>query len=72
MAGKSRFSAQTLSVLAALEADPEGWLHGYLIAKQTGATLIKLPIMPGGVPDTDTYIKEMDYIVNTFAIALSK
>jgi len=43
-----------------------------LIAKQTGATLIKLPIMPGGVPDTDTYIKEMDYIVNTFANALKK
>ncbi len=43
-----------------------------LIAKQTGATLIKLPIMPGGVPDTDTYIKEMDYIVNTMANALKK
>ncbi len=43
-----------------------------LIAKQTGATLIKLPIMPGGVPGTDTYIAEMDYIVNTFATALKK
>ena len=30
------FSAQTLSVLAALAADPAAWLHGYLIAKQTG------------------------------------
>jgi PadR family transcriptional regulator PadR len=30
------FSTQTLSVLAALEADPTAWLHGYLIAKQTG------------------------------------
>ena len=38
-----------------------------LIAKQTGATLIKLPIMPGGVPHTDTYIEMMDYIVHTFA-----
>jgi zinc/manganese transport system substrate-binding protein len=41
-----------------------------LIAKQTGARLIKLPIMPGGVPSTDTYIAEMDYIVNSFATAL--
>ena len=36
MAGHSRFSTQTLSVLAALEADPAAWLHGYLIAKETG------------------------------------
>jgi len=36
VAGHSRFSTQTLSVLAALEADPTGWLHGYLVAKQTG------------------------------------
>ena len=43
-----------------------------LIAKQTGATLIKLPIMPGGVPDTETYIAEMDYIVHSFAEALKK
>jgi ABC-type Zn uptake system ZnuABC Zn-binding protein ZnuA len=43
-----------------------------LIAKQTGATLIKLPIMPGGVPDTDTYIEEMDYIVHSFVDALKK
>ena len=43
-----------------------------LIAKQTGATLVKLPIMPGGVPNTDTYLREMDYIVNTMANALKK
>ena len=43
-----------------------------LIAKQTGATLIKLPIMPGGVPHTDTYIEMMDYIVHTFGAALPK
>ena len=35
-----------------------------LIAKQTGARLLKLPIMPGGVPNTETYIKMMDYIVH--------
>jgi PadR family transcriptional regulator PadR len=31
-----RFSAQTLSVLSSLEADPSAWQHGYLLAKQTG------------------------------------
>jgi PadR family transcriptional regulator PadR len=36
MARRSGFSAQTLSVLAALEADPAAWLHGYLLARQTG------------------------------------
>lgn len=36
MARRSRFSPQTLSVLAALEADPTRWQHGYLIAKETG------------------------------------
>ncbi len=36
MADRPRFSAQTLSVLAALEADPTAWLHGYVLAKQTG------------------------------------
>jgi len=43
-----------------------------LIARQSGATLVKLPIMPGGVPDSDTYIAEMDYIVHTVAVALKK
>jgi PadR family transcriptional regulator PadR len=33
---RPRFSAQTLAVLATLEADPTAWLHGYVIAKQTG------------------------------------
>jgi PadR family transcriptional regulator, regulatory protein PadR len=36
VADSPRFSDQTLSVLAALAADPTGWLHGYLVAKQTG------------------------------------
>ncbi len=40
------------------------------IAEQTGATLITLPIMPGGVPGTDTYIKMMDYIVQTMVKAV--
>ncbi|MGD0279300.1 MAG: metal ABC transporter substrate-binding protein [Smithella sp.] len=39
------------------------------IAEQTGATLITLPIMPGAVPNTETYIKMMDYIVHTMVTA---
>ena len=40
------------------------------IAQQTGATLITLPIMPGGVPNTETYIKMMDYIIHTMVAAV--
>ena len=36
MANGSRFSVQTLSVLAVLCAEPVGWRHGYGIAKDTG------------------------------------
>jgi len=36
MAGRSGFSMQTLSVLAALCAEPAEWRHGYGIAKDTG------------------------------------
>src|SRR5690348_2242980 len=36
MARRAEFSAQTLSVLAALCADPAGWRHGYGIARETG------------------------------------
>ena len=36
MARRSGFSAQALSVLASLEAEPAAWRHGYLLAKQTG------------------------------------
>jgi zinc/manganese transport system substrate-binding protein len=43
-----------------------------LIAEQTGAALVKLPIMPGGVPGTDTYIEMMDYIIRTMVGAKSK
>jgi ABC-type Zn uptake system ZnuABC Zn-binding protein ZnuA len=41
-----------------------------LIARQTGATLVKLPIMPGGVPNTGTYIEEMDYVVHSLVDAV--
>jgi zinc/manganese transport system substrate-binding protein len=40
------------------------------IAQQTGATMVTLPIMPGGVPHTETYIKMMDYIIGTMVGAL--
>ncbi len=43
-----------------------------LIAEQTGAKLIKLPIMPGAVPHTDTYIEMMDYIIGTMVEAKGK
>ena len=39
------------------------------IAEMSGATLIILPIMPGGVPNTETYIKMMDYIIHTMVAA---
>ena len=41
-----------------------------LIAEKTGATLVTLPIMPGGVPNTDTYIAMIDYLVTTLASAV--
>jgi zinc/manganese transport system substrate-binding protein len=40
------------------------------IAEQTGAVMITLPIMPGGVPHTETYIKMMDYIIQTMVSAV--
>ena len=43
-----------------------------LIAKEAGATLVKLPIMPGGVPGTETYIQMMDYIIKTVVAAAKK
>jgi PadR family transcriptional regulator PadR len=36
MPRREEFSAQTLSVLAALCAEPQAWRHGYGIAKGTG------------------------------------
>ena len=36
MTSRSEFSAQTLSVLAALCDQPSQWQHGYALAKQTG------------------------------------
>jgi zinc/manganese transport system substrate-binding protein len=43
-----------------------------LIARETSAKLVTLPIMPGGVPRTDTYIEMMDYIVHSMVNAMQK
>ncbi|MBF0476953.1 MAG: zinc ABC transporter substrate-binding protein [Deltaproteobacteria bacterium] len=40
------------------------------IAEQTGATMVTLPIMPGAVPHTETYIKMMDYTIQSFVAAV--
>jgi ABC-type Zn uptake system ZnuABC Zn-binding protein ZnuA len=40
-----------------------------LIAEQTGAKLVKLPIMPGGVPHTETYIEMIEYNLHTLLSA---
>jgi zinc/manganese transport system substrate-binding protein len=39
------------------------------IAEQTGATMVTLSTMPGGVPNSETYIKMMDEIVRTMLAA---
>ena len=36
MVTRTRFSAQTLSLLAALSEQPSQWRHGYALAKETG------------------------------------
>jgi zinc/manganese transport system substrate-binding protein len=43
-----------------------------LIARETDARLVTLPIMPGGVPHTDSYIEMMDYIVHSMINAMQK
>lgn len=40
------------------------------VARQSGARLLKLPILPGGVPGTETYVRMMDTIVDQLAGAL--
>ncbi len=43
----------------------------HLIAEKTGAKMVTLPIMPGGVPNTGTYIEMMDYIIKKLVEAKS-
>ena len=40
------------------------------IAEQTGARLVTLPIMPGGLPHTETYFRMMDVIVQSMVNAV--
>ncbi len=39
------------------------------IAEQTGATMVTLPIMPNGVPNTEDYFKMMDEIIHRLLAA---
>jgi len=47
---------------------PEGVAQA--VARQTGARLLKLPVLPGGVEGRDTYVEMMDYVVDQIAGAL--
>lgn len=40
------------------------------IARQTGATVLVVPQLPGAIKGTDTYISHLDYLVNAIAHAL--
>jgi ABC-type Zn uptake system ZnuABC Zn-binding protein ZnuA len=40
------------------------------VARRSGATVLRLPIQPGGVKGADTYIEMMDLVVNQLAAAL--
>jgi hypothetical protein len=42
------------------------------VAAHTGAELIKLPIMVGGVPEAKSYIDMIDYIIRTLLSAAQK
>jgi ABC-type Zn uptake system ZnuABC Zn-binding protein ZnuA len=37
------------------------------VSRQTGARLLKLPVLPGGVQGRDTYVEMMDYVVGQIA-----
>lgn len=42
------------------------------VAEATGATLVELPVMVGGVPEAKTYIGLIDYLVHTLVKAVKK
>lgn len=51
----------------------ETWFPANLaeaLARKTGARVLKLPVLPGGVPGTETYERMMDHIVDQLARAL--
>lgn len=42
------------------------------VAQTTGATLVQLPVMAGGLPQTQDYIAFIDYNLRTMLDALPK
>ncbi|HXE72205.1 MAG TPA: metal ABC transporter substrate-binding protein [Candidatus Nitrosotenuis sp.] len=51
----------------------ETWFPDHIsqeLARKTGARVLRLPILPGGVRGADTYIQMMDYIVGQLAGSL--
>ena len=42
------------------------------LASKTGATIVRLQSIAGGSPDTDTYIKFVDFNVRSLLAALKK
>ncbi len=51
----------------------EPWHTGNIaknVGEKAGAQVLRLPILPDGVPNTPTYIQMMDYIVDNLAKAL--
>ncbi|MBI3925182.1 MAG: zinc ABC transporter substrate-binding protein [Armatimonadetes bacterium] len=50
----------------------EPWFPDHIpqsLARKTGATVLKLPVIPGGVDGTGTYLHMMDYIVKQLLAA---
>lgn len=40
------------------------------VARQTGARVLRLPVLPGGVPGTGSYVQMMDHVVSKLVEAL--
>ncbi|MBQ7528432.1 zinc ABC transporter substrate-binding protein [bacterium] len=79
--GVSPSSAQLNNLVANMQAShvkvivAEPWFSKSIptsLAKRTGCKYLTLPIQPGYIPGTSTYIQMMDYNVNSLVSALSK
>jgi len=42
------------------------------VARQTGAKVLDITQQPGAIPNTDTYVQLMDYVVKTLASGLQE
>ena len=40
------------------------------VARQTGARVLKLPVLPGGAPGAESYVQMMDHVVSNLVEAL--